>query len=210
MSKIFVLLIACILLVALIIIKSLLELKPRRFIEVEIAELINYMYLLLYRGFTNRLDPDGVLFVVSYTDLRKIILRKYNNRNKVGLYLYFPIYDDSIRLKAEEFLAEHGQDKKMWIDKIPQIREKVVGVNINQDIEFGYKMICLLLEFINPGTENVNFLEEVYVTNVEDTPNKFVDFEPGDIDNLEDLSEYINMPLTQKGRIIDFYYRNFR
>jgi len=186
----------------------ILKIQPFKFKNINYSELDKYMYLLLLRGYSNSNYPNGVLFIVSKLDGRWIMLRKYNIRNKIGLNLYFPIYNRMIKLKIDEYFERNVINKKKWIDKIPEIDIDVIGINLLQDIDCGVKLIKFLSKYIFPKEGTNSKVSELYFLSVEDKQNTFIDFNEKDVDSIckNDLKmkKYINIPLTFYGRITMF------
>ena len=108
-----------------------------------------YLKLLFIRGYTRRGKGDG-RFIVESMDRkgRKLIVRKYNFRNEIGMCLYIPEYKEGIEERVRTFLKENKIEEKVWREWRKEIDSRVVGVDMGDNFENGIKILRFAIDLI--------------------------------------------------------------
>jgi len=102
----------------------------------------DFLKLLYIRGYVNRGKHDGRMYVESMgKDRRKLIIRKYDFRNEMGMCMYIPKYEEGIEKKIRSFLKKNGIDEEVWEEWRLEIDGKVVGVDLGDNFEKGSRII---------------------------------------------------------------------
>ncbi len=157
------------------------------FLDIKINNLNFFLYLLLYRGFSdNSISNNGIIGIHSVDRKRSVYISKYKERGKVGLFVTI----DRIMIQDSEMkLLNEFKKRKL------NYRFFYKNSKIDIDMELDFKNIESLIKYI---WKNIFEMEEViFDLNISDVcrePGKIIDY--NDTSELDKLGINIDIPLT--------------
>ena len=123
-----------------------LKFRRKRLTEEEIEM---YLKMLLIRGYVKYGKRNGRMYIESMMRKgRKIIVRKYDFRNEIGMCVYVPEYEKEMERKIRNFLIENKIEKEIWREWRKEFDKKVLGVDIGSDIDKGVRILKYITETI--------------------------------------------------------------
>jgi len=152
-------------------------------------DLVIFFRILLYRGYAIRGKGDGRIYFENFSKkTRKIIVRKYNFRNEIGLIIYVPLYSKQLEKKIDRHLKGIGFKNKVWKETRQEVEEEVLGLDIKQDTSLGVDLFKKVAEYVFDDIEQKNL--RVYFKNTGDI-EEYYDFDL----NKEEPNVYIREKL---------------
>ncbi len=174
-----------------------------------VNEILDYIYILLYRGFTEHYSGDGRLLIKNLDNKYEIVLKKYKNKkNEIGIYAYFPMNSKIIKCKIEDFIKNNNLNDYCWNDNIKESSVYVKGIDIQDKVDIIVKLIKLI-ETENNIINKTKCLYSLFFINVSDNLFETIDYKRDEIVDYHNVIKKIRKPLTFKvyisKKIGDFY-----
>lgn len=173
------------------------------------SELKIFFRILLYRGYALRGKGDGrIYFETRLNTKKKIILRKYNFRNQLGVIMYVPLYFDQLEEKINLYLKNIKFKNKVWKETRQEVEEEVIGIDIKQDMSLGVKIFLEIVDYVFNKEEKENL--NMFFKNTGEL-NKYYDFGLNEEEVYENVRRKLDRPVSWSanlgyiiGKIISF------
>ncbi len=151
-----------------------------------------FFRILLYRGYAIRGKGDGRLFFESELNHdKKLIVRKYNFRNEIGLIIYIPLYSNTIEKRINKYLKDNQFHNAVWKETRNKSNKDVIGLDIKQDTFTGVDIFFDLINIVFGKEENFR----LYFKYTDDL-NKHYDFDLKKEERDELIRSKLNIPVS--------------
>ena len=152
-------------------------------------DLLIFFRVLLYRGYAIRGKGDGRLYFENLSNNpRKIIVRKYNFRNELGLIMYIPLYFKQLEISIKKFLKSINFKNKVWKEHRQEVDKEVLAIDLLQNANLGVEILKGISELVFEERELKNLI--VFFKNTGDI-EEYYDFDL----NEEEQNVYIRKKL---------------
>ena len=150
-----------------------LGIRPHIYKQEFFKRITKFLYVLLYRGYLrDNKDKNGKLFIRIDNLKYSFFLRKYEERGKIGIFLYISYLDKNLSQKVLDFLTK--ENLCFFIEEKNNKREFIV-LDFKQDIES--IEIFYRNYFRNLFKINVNSVVNFKFYNIDSSPYKIIGFE---------------------------------